>query len=83
MFLEEFQDLEETAASLALEKELHVMHSLVDKLQGDIVEMKGEEHEIKENVAKLKQSLLEFEQCATKLVSKQDETYNSVTQGDY
>ena len=38
------------------------------------MQMKGKEHEIKENVAKLKQSLLEFEQCATKVVSKQDET---------
>ena len=28
---------------------------------------------MKENVAKLKQSLLDFQQCATKLVSKQDE----------
>ena len=54
------------------------MHSLVDKLQGDIAQMKCEEEEMKENVAKLKQSLLDFQQCATKLVpklvSKQDET---------
>ena len=42
LFLEEFdfQDPEEAASSIALKKELRAMHSLVDKLQGDITQMK-------------------------------------------